>query len=94
MQKPSADLLPNRRSLHTVQPPTILQATDEDRKVEICTRSYEILVRDAGLDPSDVIFDPNILTVATGLLEHANYAVDFINATRRIKSKKTRSFVK
>nr|XP_037275565.1 LOW QUALITY PROTEIN: methionine synthase-like [Rhipicephalus microplus] len=62
------------------------QATDEDRKVEICTRSYEILVRDAGLDPSDVIFDPNILTVATGLLEHANYAVDFINATRRIKA--------
>ncbi|KAL3174426.1 hypothetical protein MRX96_041006 [Rhipicephalus microplus] len=61
-------------------------ATDEDRKVEICTRSYEILVRDAGLDPSDVIFDPNILTVATGLLEHANYAVDFINATRRIKA--------
>ncbi|XP_037501146.2 methionine synthase-like [Rhipicephalus sanguineus] len=62
------------------------QATDENRKVEICTRSYEVLVQDAGFDPSDIIFDPNILTVATGMSEHANYAVDFINATRRIKA--------
>ncbi|XP_075555929.1 methionine synthase-like [Dermacentor variabilis] len=62
------------------------QATDEHRKVEICTRSYEILVHEAGFDASDVIFDPNILTVATGLSEHANYAVDYINATRRIKA--------
>ncbi|KAH7942473.1 hypothetical protein HPB49_024514 [Dermacentor silvarum] len=62
------------------------QATDENRKVEICTRSYEILVQDAGFEASDVIFDPNILTVATGMSEHANYAVDYINATRRIKA--------
>ncbi|KAL1466536.1 hypothetical protein MTO96_026588, partial [Rhipicephalus appendiculatus] len=61
-------------------------ATDENSKVEICTRSYDILVQDAGFDPGDVIFDPNILTVATGMPEHANYAVDFINATRRIKA--------
>ncbi|XP_077536432.1 methionine synthase-like [Haemaphysalis longicornis] len=62
------------------------QAADEDRKVEICARSYRILVEEAGFDPSDVIFDPNILTVATGMSEHANYAVDYINATRRIKA--------
>ncbi|KAL1436806.1 hypothetical protein MTO96_049345 [Rhipicephalus appendiculatus] len=62
------------------------QATDENRKVEICTRSYEVLVQDAGFDPGDIIFDPNILTIATGMPEHANYAVDFINATRRIKA--------
>lgn len=61
------------------------QATDEQRKVEICTRSYHLLVDKAGFDPTDIIFDPNILTIATGMEEHSNYAVDYINATRRIK---------
>ena len=61
------------------------QADTEERKVEICTRSYEILTRQVGVPPQDIIFDPNIFAVATGIEEHNNYAVDFIEATRRIK---------
>jgi 5-methyltetrahydrofolate--homocysteine methyltransferase len=61
------------------------QADSFERRVEICQRSYDILVNEVGFNPSDIIFDPNILTVATGLEEHNNYAVDFINATRWIK---------
>lgn len=61
------------------------QADNYERRVEICTRSYNILVKELGFPPQDIIFDPNILTVATGLEEHNNYAVDFINATRWIK---------
>jgi 5-methyltetrahydrofolate--homocysteine methyltransferase len=49
-------------------------------------RSYRILVDRVGFNPQDIIFDPNILTIATGMEEHNSYAVDFINATRRIKS--------
>lgn len=61
------------------------QADNFERRVEICTRSYNILVKELAFPPQDIIFDPNILTVATGLEEHNNYAVDFINATRWIK---------
>jgi 5-methyltetrahydrofolate--homocysteine methyltransferase len=61
------------------------QADNYDRRVEICKRSYDILVNEIGFPPQDIIFDPNILTVATGLEEHNNYAVDFIEATRWIK---------
>jgi 5-methyltetrahydrofolate--homocysteine methyltransferase len=61
------------------------QADNYERRVEICKRSYDILVNEIGFPPQDIIFDPNILTVATGLEEHNNYAVDFINATRWIK---------
>lgn len=61
------------------------QAATEDDKVAMCKRSYDILVDEVGFPPEDIIFDPNILTVATGLEEHNNYGVDFINATRRIK---------
>ena len=53
--------------------------------MRICTRAYKILVEDVGFDPQDIIFDPNILTVGTGMAEHNNYAVDFIRATREIK---------
>jgi 5-methyltetrahydrofolate--homocysteine methyltransferase len=60
-------------------------ATCED-KIRICERAYRILVDDIGFPPEDIIFDPNILTVATGMEEHNNYAVDFINATRWIKT--------
>jgi len=60
-------------------------ATFED-KIRICERAYRILVDEVGLPPEDIIFDPNILTVATGMEEHNNYAVDFINATRWIKA--------
>ncbi len=61
------------------------QADTEARKVEICTRAYRILVDEVGFPPEDIIFDPNIFAVATGIDEHNNYAVDFIEATRRIK---------
>mmetsp|Transcript_25795 Transcript_25795/g.81906 ORF Transcript_25795/g.81906 Transcript_25795/m.81906 type:complete len:1328 (+) Transcript_25795:851-4834(+) len=61
------------------------QAADYAAKVRICQRAYRILVEDVGFDPEDIIFDPNILTVGTGLAEHNNYAVDFIRATREIK---------
>jgi len=61
------------------------QADNFERRKEICKRSYDILVNEIGFPAQDIIFDPNILTVATGLEEHNNYAVDFINATRWIK---------
>jgi 5-methyltetrahydrofolate--homocysteine methyltransferase len=61
------------------------QADNYDRRVEICTRAYNILVDEVGFPAEDIIFDPNVLTVATGLEEHVNYAVDFIEATRWIK---------
>ncbi|MBD1392876.1 methionine synthase [Mucilaginibacter glaciei] len=61
------------------------QADSLERRKEICERSYRILVDKVGFPPQDIIFDPNILTVATGLEEHNNYAVDFIEATRWIK---------
>ncbi len=61
------------------------QADTEDRKVEICHRAYKILTERVGFKGEDIIFDPNIFAVATGLEEHNNYGVDFINATRRIK---------
>jgi cobalamin-dependent methionine synthase I len=53
--------------------------------VEICTRSYRILTEKVGFNPNDIIFDPNILTIATGMEEHNNYGRDFIEATRIIK---------
>ncbi|RRN77244.1 methionine synthase, partial [Pseudoxanthomonas sp. SGD-10] len=61
------------------------QADNYERRIEICKRSYDILVNEVGFPPQDIIFDPNILTIGTGLEEHNNYAVDFINATRWIK---------
>ena len=61
------------------------QADSKDRKVEICTRAYNILTQEVGFPPEDIIFDPNILTIATGIEEHSNFAVDFIEATRTIK---------
>src|SRR2546430_13099359 len=62
------------------------QADTFQRRTEICKRSYDILTKEVGFPPQDIIFDPNILTVATGMEEHNNYAVDFINATRWIKA--------
>jgi len=63
------------------------QADTKDRKVEICLRAYKLLTEQVGYDPQDIIFDPNIFAVATGLEEHNNYAVDFIEATREIKKR-------
>jgi 5-methyltetrahydrofolate--homocysteine methyltransferase len=62
------------------------QAATYEEKIRICERAYRILVDQVGFPPEDIIFDPNILTVATGMEEHNNYAVDFINATRWIKA--------
>jgi len=71
---------------------TVVMAFDEQgqadtyaRKVQICERAYQILVDEVGFPAEDIIFDPNIFAIATGIEEHANYAVDFINATRWIK---------
>jgi len=61
------------------------QAATYEDKIRICERAYRILVDEVGFPPEDIIFDPNILTVATGMEEHNNYALDFINATRWIK---------
>src|ERR687887_31333 len=61
------------------------QADNFQRKIEICARAYDLLTKHANFPANDIIFDPNILTVATGLEEHRNYAVDFIEATRWIK---------
>jgi 5-methyltetrahydrofolate--homocysteine methyltransferase len=62
------------------------QAATYEEKIRICQRAHRILVDEVGFPPEDIIFDPNILTVATGMEEHNNYAVDFINATRWIKA--------
>ena len=61
------------------------QADSFERRIEVCKRCYDLLVQQAGFDPQDIIFDPNVLTVGTGIEEHANYAVDFIRATHWIK---------
>ena len=63
------------------------QADTRERKVEICVRAYQILTQEVGFPPQDIIFDPNIFAVATGIEDHNNYAVDFIEATREIKKK-------
>jgi 5-methyltetrahydrofolate--homocysteine methyltransferase len=62
------------------------QAANKNDKVRICRRAYKLLTEKAGMDPTDIIFDPNILTVGTGIEEHNNYAVDFIESLREIKA--------
>ena len=62
------------------------QATTYDRKIEICQRAYKLLTEEAGISPSDIIFDVNILSIGTGIEEHARYAVDFIEAVKWIKA--------
>lgn len=61
------------------------QADSYQRRIEICERAYKILTQEVGFPPEDIIFDPNILTVATGIEEHNNYALDFVEATKWIK---------
>jgi 5-methyltetrahydrofolate--homocysteine methyltransferase len=61
------------------------QADTKERKIQICKKAYDILTEQAGYDPQDIIFDPNIFAIATGIEEHNNYAVDFIEATKEIK---------
>lgn len=62
------------------------QADTKERKIEICTRAYNLLLNEVGFPPQDIIFDPNIFAIATGIEEHNNYAVDFIEAVREIKT--------
>ena len=59
------------------------QAASESEKVRICKRSYDILVNEVRFPPEDIIFDPNVLTIGTGMEEHADYGIAFINATNR-----------
>jgi len=63
------------------------QAAEAEDKVRICERAYKILTEEVGMDPTDIIFDPNILTVATGIEEHNNYALDFIEAVKELKAR-------
>ena len=63
------------------------QADTLERRVDICSRAYEILTKEAGFPPEDIIFDPNIFPVATGIDEHNNYGVDFIEAARQIRKR-------
>jgi 5-methyltetrahydrofolate--homocysteine methyltransferase len=63
------------------------QADTVERRVEICSREYDLLTREAGFEPADIIFDPNILAIATGLEEHDNFGVDFIEAVRILKAR-------
>ena len=92
MKEGEAPFVEQARKIQRYGAATVVMAFDEvgqadtaDRKVEICQRSYEILTEKVGFNPQDIIFDPNIFAVATGIEEHDNYAVDFIEATRRIK---------
>ncbi len=62
------------------------QADTLTRRIEICTRAYHLLLKEVGFPPEDIIFDPNIFAIATGIEEHNNYAIDFIEATRAIRS--------
>ena len=62
------------------------QATEIDDKVRICKRAYDILVKEVGFNPRDLIFDSNILTIVTGIDEHKNYAVNFLEAITLIKN--------
>jgi 5-methyltetrahydrofolate--homocysteine methyltransferase len=85
--------LENARKVRTYGAAVVVMAFDEkgqaatyEDKIRICERAYRLLVDVVGFPPEDIIFDPNILTVATGIEEHNNYAVDFINATRWIKA--------
>ena len=87
-----ADFLEKARLCQRFGAAVVVMAFDEDgqadtfeRKTEICQRSYTLLTEELGFNPNDIIFDPNIFAVATGIDEHNNYAVDFIEATRWIK---------
>ncbi|MCQ2336159.1 MAG: methionine synthase [Paludibacteraceae bacterium] len=62
------------------------QAVTYNRKIEICKRAYDILVKEVGFNPYDIVFDPNVLTIATGIKEHNNYAVDFIRTVEYVKN--------
>ncbi|MFO7302065.1 MAG: methionine synthase [Acidobacteriota bacterium] len=87
------DFLQKARTIRRYGAAVVVMAFDEvgqadtiERKVEICQRAYRLLTEQAGYDPADIIFDPNVLAIATGLEEHNEYAINFIEATRQIKA--------
>jgi 5-methyltetrahydrofolate--homocysteine methyltransferase len=93
LKEGEADFLEKARLVRRYGAAVIVMAFDEtgqadtiDRKVQICQRAYKLLTEQVGFDPSDIIFDPNILAIATGLEEHNDYAVNYIEATRIIKA--------
>jgi 5-methyltetrahydrofolate--homocysteine methyltransferase len=93
LKEGEADFLAKARAVRRYGAAVVVMAFDEvgqadtvARKVEICQRAYRLLTERAGFAPSDIIFDPNVLAVATGLEEHNEYAVNFIEATRAIKA--------
>lgn len=92
MKEGEEDFLAKARKIRAYGAAVIVMAFDEkgqadsfERKIQICTRAYYLLVDKVGFPPQDIIFDPNVLAIATGIEEHNNYGVDFINATRWIK---------
>jgi 5-methyltetrahydrofolate--homocysteine methyltransferase len=94
MKEGEEEFLDKARKVRAYGAATVVMAFDEkgqadtaDRKVEICERAYRLLTEKIGFDPSDIIFDPNIFAVATGIEEHNTYAIAFLEATKRIKEK-------
>jgi len=92
LKEGEADFLAKARHIHRYGAGMVVMAFDEngqadtiERKVEICTRAYRLLLEDADIDPYDIIFDPNILAVATGIEAHNDYAVNYLEAIRAIK---------
>jgi 5-methyltetrahydrofolate--homocysteine methyltransferase len=93
LKEGEADFLEKARTIQHYGAAVVVMAFDEtgqadtiERKVQICQRAYKLLTEKAGYDPADIIFDPNILAIATGLEEHNDYAVNYIEATRIIKA--------
>jgi 5-methyltetrahydrofolate--homocysteine methyltransferase len=93
MKEGEAEFLRQAKLLRRYGAAAVVMAFDEQgqadtlqRRVDICTRAYHLLTRDAGFPPEDIIFDPNIFAVATGIEEHNRYAIDYIEATRHIKA--------
>src|SRR5205085_11036962 len=93
LKEGEADFLSKAATVRRYGAAVVVMAFDEqgqadtiDRKVAICRRAYRLLTERAGFDPTDIIFDPNILAIATGLEEHNEYAINFIEATRIIKA--------
>ena len=92
LKEGEADFLEKARAIQRYGAGAVVMAFDEtgqadtiERKVEICQRAYKLLVEDVGFDPRDIVFDPNILAIATGIEEHAEYARNFIEATKIIR---------
>ena len=92
MKEGEAEFLRQARLLRRYGAAAVVMAFDEQgqadtlaRRIEICTRAYHLLIKEAGFPPEDIIFDPNIFAIATGIEEHNQYAIDYIEATRAIK---------